>query len=82
MTTETAINMFNAQIQMYATVSEYLDRGVTLHCNAREHGFEVWINDIEFYYVGDYEYDQIPTFAYCTISIMREFCFGSIKAAE
>ena len=81
MTTETAINMFNEQIRMYATIREYLDK-VTLRCDARAHGFDVYINDIEFYFVGDYSYDQIPTFVYCTISIMREFYFESIKTAE
>lgn len=82
MNTETAINLFHAQIQMYATVHEYLESGVTLRCDARKHGFDVYINGIAFYFVGDYAYDQIPTFAYCTIGIMREFYLESIKTAE
>lgn len=81
MTTEKAIDLFHAQIQMYATSREYLDT-VTLRCEARKHGFDVYINDIAFYFVGEYSYDQIHTFAYCTISIMREFYFESIKTAE
>lgn len=82
MTTQKAIDLFHAQIQMYATVHEYLESGVTLRCNACAHGFDVFINGIEFYHVGDYAYSQIPTFAYCAISIMREFAMGSIKTAE
>ena len=76
-----AINSFNAQIADYKTSLVYLNT-VTLACVPDEHGFDIVINGITFFHVADWSFETIPTFVYCTVGIMREFYFESIKTAE
>lgn len=76
-----AINNFNAFMSNFRTLPLYLNT-ITLVCVPDESGFDVVINGIKFFYVAAYAFDMIPTFAYCTIGIMREFYFESIKTAE
>lgn len=59
----------------------YLNR-VTLACVPDENGFDVVINDVKFFHVAEFAFDHLPTFVYCTIGIMRELYFESIKTAE
>lgn len=76
-----AINFFNAQMNGFRTLPVYLNTS-TLVCVPDENGFDVVINGIKFFYVGEFAFSTIPTFAYCAIGIMREFYFESIKTAE
>ena len=76
-----AIDQFNAQLNDYRTLSAYLNR-VTLACVPDENGFDVVINNIKFFHVAEFAFDHLPTFVYCTVGIMREFYFESIKTAE
>ena len=76
-----AINSFNAQITNYKTPLVYLNT-VTLACVPDEDGFDVVINGVTFFHVADWSFETIPTFVYCTVGIMREFYFESIKTAE
>lgn len=76
-----AINTFNALLTYYKTFLIYLNT-VTLACVPDEHGFDVVINGITFFHVAEWSFETIPTFVYCTVGIMREFYFESIKTAE
>ena len=78
MTIEDAINRFTATVIMFPTAERYLEK-VSVVCTPAHDGFEVAINEIPFFAIGKYAFDEIPTFAYCAICIMRAFYLEDIE---
>ena len=73
-----AIDQFNLELNKYRTFSEY-SNCATLVCVPDESGFDVVINDVNFFHVAEFAFYNLSTFVYCAIGIMRAFFFGDIE---
>lgn len=71
-----AIEYFDKLLNEYACVEKYFSAGTTLKFNENRDGFNVIINDNRIFRVGLWEFDQIRTYVYCTICILREIWLG------
>lgn len=71
-----AIEFFTKLLDEYSGIETYFSAGTTLKFVEDGDGFNVVINDNKIFRIGLWEYDQIKTYVYCTICILREIWLG------